>query len=151
MQGEIISPMTYNNQSHITKLTDVVDFFEHLLYERRVSFHPDDDFAEYVSKDSDEQSFTDEEVVIYNRLMQESFDVCEETGVEIYSIGLASMRKLIDPSVDDEILPGDLVRVKDDRTVYQVDLIDDEQNYYLNPVDVQGAQICATRASIRAI
>lgn len=146
-----IGAMKYNCLSHITKLTEVVNFFEHLLYERGVSFHPDDDFAEYVIIATGKQLFTDEEIDIYNRLMQESFDVCEKTGVEIYSIGLASMRRLIDPSVDDEILPGDLVRVKDGKTVYQVDIVDNDQKYHLDPIDVAGASICTTRSNLWAI
>ncbi len=141
--------MKYNSQSHITKLTEVVIFFEHLLYERKVSFHPDDDFVEYVSSDTGEPSFTSEEVAVYNNLMNESFDVCEKAGVEIYSIGLASMMRLIDPSVDDEIMPGYLVRIKDDSTIYQVGSID--EGYQLNPVDDASGSIYATRECLRVI
>ena len=41
--------MTYNIDSHIKTVEGVKAFFHHLVYERKVNFHPDDDFADYVS------------------------------------------------------------------------------------------------------
>lgn len=41
--------MTYNNDSHIRSVEDVKAFFHHLMDERKVSFHPDDMFEDYVS------------------------------------------------------------------------------------------------------
>lgn len=39
--------MTYTAESHIKTVSDVKTFFHHLANECRISFHPDDDFAEY--------------------------------------------------------------------------------------------------------
>jgi hypothetical protein len=41
--------MTYNNDSHIRSVEDVKAFFHHLVDERKVSFHPDNMFEDYVS------------------------------------------------------------------------------------------------------
>lgn len=83
--------MGYNMDSHITSVEDVEVFFEHLLNERKVSFHPDDDFSDYINYTTKEPTFTQEEVAIYNKLMDEAFDVCERTNTDIYGIGLDSM------------------------------------------------------------
>ena len=84
-----------NEKTHITSLADVKAFFHHLVDERKVNFHPDDDFADYICNDDKTPSFTKEEVMMYNRLMEESFDVCEKTNVDVYEIGFAILRPAI--------------------------------------------------------
>ena len=84
--------MTYTAESHIKTVSDVKTFFHHLANECRISFHPDDDFAEYTYNDNI-RIFSDEEAVIYNRLMDESLDVCEKAKVEIYGIGYEELIK----------------------------------------------------------
>ena len=84
-----------NEATHITTVADVKAFFHHLVDERKVNFHPDDDFADYVSLDDQTPTFTDEEVAVYNRLMDESFDVCEAAGVDIYELGLQELEKVM--------------------------------------------------------
>lgn len=84
--------MNYNESSHIkTPADDVKVFFHHIVVEKHVSFHPDDDFADYVDSSVENPIFNEQEVVLYNRLMDESFDVCEKANVDIYSIGLDEM------------------------------------------------------------
>ena len=79
--------MTYDKDSHIKSVEDVKAFFHHLVDERKVNFHPDDDFADYVSYEEKTPTFTKEEVEVYNRLMEESFNVCNNSNVDIYDIG----------------------------------------------------------------
>lgn len=80
--------MTYNKDSHIKSVEDVKAFFNHLVDdERKLNFHPDDDFADYISYEDKTPSFTKEEVSVYNRLMEESFDVCNNYNMDIYDIG----------------------------------------------------------------
>ncbi len=87
--------MTYNNESHIRSIEDVKSFFHHLVDERKLNFHPDDDFADYVCYEDKRPSFTGKEVSVYNRLMKESFDVCEKANEDVYEIGLAILRPAI--------------------------------------------------------
>lgn len=91
--------MTYDKNSHIKSVEDVKTFFHHLVDERKVNFHPDDDFADYICYKDNTPTFTEEEVRKYNRLMDESFDVCEKTGVDIYGIGWDELRQLFDDTV----------------------------------------------------
>ncbi len=86
--------MHYNNETRITSVNDVKDFFHHLVNERKVNFHPDDRFEDYVPEDG-VPSFSQEECAIYNHLMDESFDVCEKNGADIYAIGLGLMQKAL--------------------------------------------------------
>ena len=87
--------MTYNVDSHIRSVEDVKAFFHHLVDERKVNFHPDEDFADYISCEDKMPSFTEEEVYLYNRLMEESFAVCQKTDVDIYEIGLEELQETI--------------------------------------------------------
>lgn len=88
--------MKYNVDSHILSVDDVKLFFHHLINERKVNFHPDDDFANYVSLKDHTPTFSDEEVKIYNRLMDESFEVCEKASIDIYSIGMDEFQQLFE-------------------------------------------------------
>ena len=88
--------MTYTAASHINSVIDVEVFFHHLIDERKVNFHPDDDFANYVSLKDHTPTFSDEEVAIYNRLMDESFEVCEKASVDIYGIGMDEFQQLFE-------------------------------------------------------
>lgn len=85
--------MIYTTASHITSVKDVEVFFHHLVDERKVNFHPDDDFADYICLADKTPTFSAEEVVVYNRLMDESFDVCEKSGTDIYNIGFNELTK----------------------------------------------------------
>lgn len=80
--------MTYNNDSHISSVKDVETFFHHIVYERNVNFHPDDRFEVYMNFETEEPTFSPEECIIYDALMDEAFDVCEAAGVDIYEIGM---------------------------------------------------------------
>lgn len=91
--------MKYSAASHITSIKDVELYFHHLVDERKVNFHPDDDFANYVSLKDHTPTFSDKEVVIYNRLMDESFDVCEKASIDIYGIGMDEFQQLFEDKV----------------------------------------------------
>lgn len=83
--------MIYSNESHIKSVKDVETFFHHIVYERKVNFHPDDMFEDYISCESGVNTFTNEECAIYNRLMDESFKICEKERLDIYEIGMKEL------------------------------------------------------------
>ena len=81
--------MQYTKESVIETIDDVKEFFNHLVNERQVVFHPDDPFEDYKFENG-QVVFTQEECVVYNRLMDESFEACEKNGTDIYALGLES-------------------------------------------------------------
>ena len=83
--------MAYTTESHIKSVDDVKAFFHHLVTERKLNFHPDDDFADYICYEDNTSSFSEQEVSVYNRLMDESFIVCEKAEVDIYEIGYSEL------------------------------------------------------------
>lgn len=83
--------MIYTIESHIKTVKDVEAFFHHIVFERKVNCHPDDMFENYVSCEGGINTFTFEECAIYNRLMDECFDVCEKGDVDIYKIGIENI------------------------------------------------------------
>ncbi len=85
----------YSNDTNLTCMKDVETFFHHIVFERRVNFHPDDSFSEYVNYETQEPSFTKEEVMVYDRLMDEAFAVCEKAGADIYGIGLQELQSTL--------------------------------------------------------
>ena len=74
----------YTQDSHITTVEEVRDFFRHIVYDLDINFHPDDDFKDYASYATGERTMDDEQAELYNRLMDEAFEVC---GEEVYEIG----------------------------------------------------------------
>ena len=78
--------MTDNVLSNINSVEDVKEFFHYLTFECNVNFHPDEDFANYISFENKTPTFTDE-VMLFNRLMDDSFDVFKKNETDIYKIG----------------------------------------------------------------
>ena len=74
----------------ITKIEtneDVRGFAKQLIAEG-ISFHPDDDFNDYVNFKENKPTYTKEEADLRNDLMNMCFDVCEKEGVDIYDVML---------------------------------------------------------------
>ena len=87
--------MVYTEQTTITSVEEVKDFFSYLVFERHCNFHPDDDFTEYVFKSDNTPMFNSNEVILFNRLMDECFTVCDKQGISIYDLGIEELRKFI--------------------------------------------------------
>ena len=74
----------YTQESHITTAEEVKSFFRHIVYDLGINFHPDDDFKNYVNYETGKRTMNNDQAELYNRLMDESFEVC---GEEVYEIG----------------------------------------------------------------
>ena len=83
--------MNCADEFHVETVEDVRAFFEYLVNKRNCNFHPDDDFAEYVNKEDGSPSFSPDEIICFNRLMQESFTVCSESDESIYEVKLEAL------------------------------------------------------------
>lgn len=86
--------MKYNSESHINTVDQVKEFFDYLAMERKVNFHPDDDFSDYINLSTNEPTFNAEEVAIFNNLMDESFVVCESNQTDIYQLSNATIQPI---------------------------------------------------------
>lgn len=88
--------MKYNNNSTIKSVEDVKAFFNYLANDRKVNFHPDNSFDEYINVSTGKQTFSDEECQLFDRLMEECFDVCSKKGDEdlIYDLGTDILNKV---------------------------------------------------------
>lgn len=80
--------MRYDSNSHITSIEDVKAFFGYMINDLDVNLHADTPFCEYVNLETGEPTFTEGECRLYDRLMQESFDICGKNGDEglVYEI-----------------------------------------------------------------
>jgi hypothetical protein len=67
----------------IETVDDVKAFAKQLISEG-VSFHPDDDFTDYVNFKDNTQIYTKEDADMRNNLMNKCFEVCEKEGIDIY-------------------------------------------------------------------
>ena len=72
---------------NITTTKDVATFAKQII-EEGVSFHPDDDFNDYVFFKENKPCYSKEEAEGRNRLMEQCFEVCEKEAVDIYSLML---------------------------------------------------------------
>ena len=76
----------YTRDSHITTVEEVKDFFRHIFFDLDINFHPDDDFKDYIDSTTGERSMDDEQAELYNRLMDEAFEVCDDED-RVYELG----------------------------------------------------------------
>lgn len=68
----------------IVAVKDVEAFFRHIFFDRKVDFHPDDDFSVFENQTTGEPTFLPEEAEKYNAMMDDCFQVCEKFHVDIY-------------------------------------------------------------------
>lgn len=88
----------------ITKIItteDIKDFAKQLTAEG-LSFHPDDDFKDYINFTKNEPLYTFDDAEFRNDLMNQCFEVCEKEGVDIYEI---MMEEVLLESGLDKIIP----------------------------------------------
>lgn len=81
--------------TEIKTLQDVQTFAQHLTKKERLSFHPDDDFFDYINIKTRERFYTDEEAKLRNKLMDDCFNVCKQENAEIYDIMYPSLFETI--------------------------------------------------------
>jgi len=70
----------------INTIEDIKLFAFQLVNEEKLSFHPDDDFADYINLETRESVYSEEEVQFLNQLMEKCFDICEQFGTDIYKL-----------------------------------------------------------------
>jgi len=63
-----------------------VELFTAQLVAEGLSFHPDTDFQEYVTIETNEKSYTKEEARHRNELTEQCFEICEKENADIYDI-----------------------------------------------------------------
>ena len=66
------------------------DWVIHLLKERELNFHPDEDFKDYINTETKKKTFTPEEAKKYNAKMKYFFD---NLGDKVYDIGVKELKK----------------------------------------------------------
>ena len=71
----------------IQNISDVEAFAHYLVNEEKLSFHPDDDFNDYTKCDG-KPYYSESEAELRNKLMDDCFEVCIRSNVEIYEIVL---------------------------------------------------------------
>lgn len=76
-----------NMNTKIKTIEDVKTFAKHLVQVEKLSFHPDDDFNDYVTNEN-KPFYTKEAAAWRNKIMGECFEVCKKNNVEIYEIVL---------------------------------------------------------------
>lgn len=83
--------------TYIRTITDVEAFFNHLITNESLNFHPDEDFKNYINLETELPSYTATEADLRNQLMNQAFGVCERKGVDIYQIGLQKLYNQLTP------------------------------------------------------
>ncbi len=66
------------------KTTKDVEDFALQLTKEGLSFHPDDDFNNYILRKTHEPFYTTKEAEARNELMNQSFLVCKNNNIDIY-------------------------------------------------------------------
>lgn len=80
--------MKYSSLTKITTIEDVEHFVKYIYDELEVNFHPDDDFNDLVNYETGEKSFSKADSEMYNKLVEDCFNVCERNNVDLYEIAL---------------------------------------------------------------
>jgi len=71
--------------TEINDIKDVKTFFKQLLDEG-LNFHPDTPCEDYINCETRQDTYTPEEAVTRNKLMDTCFEVCESINIDIYEL-----------------------------------------------------------------
>ena len=77
---------TNNMLKEINTIEDVKLFAYQLVNEENLSFHPDDDFEDYINLETKEPLYSAEECKQLNQLMSNCFSICQQEEVDIYEL-----------------------------------------------------------------
>lgn len=83
----------YKQATHITTAEEVRDFFRYIVFSLNLNFNPDDNFESYINYETGERIVNEEQAKLFNRLMDEAFEVC---GDNIYEIGEELLRERLE-------------------------------------------------------
>jgi hypothetical protein len=72
--------------TEINTIEDVKLFAFQLVNEENLSFHPDDDFSDYINLNTKVPLYSVEQVSQLNEMMDKCFILCEEADVDIYEL-----------------------------------------------------------------
>lgn len=72
----------------IQSIADVRCFFQMLQAHYAIIIHPDNDFRDYLDRDTLKHVFSQEEADYLNELMTLCFQVCKKSGVDIYELAI---------------------------------------------------------------
>ena len=75
-----------NLPKNITTIQDVKDFANYLVNTEHLNFNSDEDFRSYINYETHEPTYSEEETIKRNNLMEQCFNVCESEGVDIYEV-----------------------------------------------------------------
>lgn len=68
------------------KNVDDVKLFAKQLVNEGVNFHCDEDFSNYINSETNRKTYSKQKANFRNRLMNESFQICEKNNADIYEI-----------------------------------------------------------------
>ncbi|GGA92511.1 hypothetical protein [Puia dinghuensis] len=71
---------------------DVLSFFVHLRCDLRVNFNPDERFDDYIMYRTGRPSFTPEESIAYDKVMEDCIIWCDRNDKDIYDLALISFK-----------------------------------------------------------
>ncbi len=72
-------------KTKIESIDDVIEFATSLSKEG-LSFHPDDDFRDYINMKTNGPFYTKDDADFRNILMRQCFDICEKEGEDTYDV-----------------------------------------------------------------
>lgn len=80
------------------KNIDDVKLFANQLLNEGVNFHCDEDFNNYINSETNRKTYSKQKADFRNRLMNESFRICDKNGEDIYEIMGSVLTKQLFPS-----------------------------------------------------
>ena len=72
--------------NNINSVRDVEIFASQLVNDENLSFHPDDNFSDYINLVTQKSLFSVEKAALLNKMMDQCFEVCLKKNVDIYEL-----------------------------------------------------------------
>jgi len=94
--GQVEGEIAYLKTHPIKTKGDVEKFMKFCTDYIGIGFHPDTPFEDYINKDTDKATFSEEQSRIFNKAMEQSFEVAKKEKIDLYGIGIDYFQKKFD-------------------------------------------------------
>lgn len=70
----------------INSIQDVKEFVRILMIDENLNFHPDTPFEDYINLNTNQPTYSTEEAILRNNLLQEAFTLSDTLGVDTHEL-----------------------------------------------------------------
>ena len=84
----------------INSLEDVKEFVRILIEDEDIAFHPDTPFEDYINLNTNQPTYSEEDAVLRNNLLEQAFELGNNLGVNTHEVMCDEGLSLVESTIN---------------------------------------------------